>query len=195
MSQYRKVARHLGLAEMPARITTARSEPWQALLAAYSHNEHYYLSRLSGFLTERGVEPETVTDADFAAYRDGLHMAAVREPDLTYRDTYANWRRVCSRNPTLPLPLAAAPKIRSGYWREWSEFLATLEAEIDALYEGRMRRSELNLATLFDPVAANRTTRLGAGGLARTVPSPGRVLSIHPLKPVGLVGERGGAGR
>jgi integrase len=222
-SQFRAATRHFGLAATPARVTLPRSAAWIDLLDGCNRGERNFLSRLSGVMTKRGVEPVHMTEADFQAYRASLNEAAVRDPDRAYKGAYWAWRRVCDRNPALPDLSDAAPAVRSSYWLSWSEFPPPLEITVDEYYAGRCRSREVSFETLFEAAASggslkpstaqgykNYLLALASAAVAAGVPICGIVslealLSpdvyrpalkwLHARQASGRAGAAGGGGR
>lgn len=159
LTEYRASTRHVGLAEVPARIETPRSEAWRELLATRSRGECIFLSRFAGLMTQHCVEPEEVTEASFAAYRQYLEDAAVRDPERAYDGTCWAWGRVQADFPDLPRCSPPRAYRRTSFWRAWSEFPPTLESEIDALYASWSAPLSFSVDTLFKKAPIGRKGR------------------------------------
>ena len=159
LTEYRASTRHVGLANGPARIDIPRSEAWRELLASRPRSDRNFLSRFAGLMTQRGIEPDRVTEASFAAYRQYLQEAAVQDPERAYDGTCWAWGRVQTALPGLPRFSPSRAYRRTAFWRPWSDFPPTLEGDIDAMYRSWSKPVAFSVETLFSRPLISRKGR------------------------------------
>ena len=109
------------------------SPEWDALLSALARNRAAGLLALARDLSVKGVRPADVTLADLEAYRDAIHNDRLRaKPEQTWDSIIWTWngcRREIADWPDIEIPRAIH---RETYTRPWSDFPASLKADVDA---------------------------------------------------------------
>jgi len=123
----------LKVALMPSQQTTAVSPAWEALVSGLARARRYKLLAMLRFLSGRGVEPDAVTLADLEAFRDQIVENRLRSgPEKTWDGIGWAWNR-CRIEvvgwPDLEIPREDRRKV---YVRPWSDFPASLKADVDA---------------------------------------------------------------
>lgn len=146
---WRSAARHCGLLIGQARNTTPRSEKWNACLAGVSEGDRKNLTRFAGEMSRHGIEPAEVRLEHFQLFRNALDKAAVCDPERSFKAFSDGWRNARAAGAGLPDIDAPIAHKKIPFWRDWSEFPASLEADIEAYYAGRMAPKAFDIADLL----------------------------------------------
>lgn len=109
------------------------SSAWRALGATLDRSSQLRLGVLLRFLSGRGVEPDQVTLVDLEAFREAIIENRLRStPEKTWDGIVWSWNK-CASNvagwPSLPIPREDR---RTVYVLPWSDFPASLKADVDA---------------------------------------------------------------
>ena len=146
---WRSAARHCGLVTGQARNTAPRSDGWNACLSQLGNGHRQNLTRFAAEMTLRGIEPAAVRPEHFEIFRQALVRAAVRDPQRAFKAFSDGWRHARTVGSGLPDITAPIPHKKVPYWRAWPDFPASLEADIDAYYAGRITPKAFDVAALF----------------------------------------------
>jgi integrase len=118
---------------MPGRRVARLLPEWEALLEPLARNRAAGLLALARDLSVRGIRPADVTLADLEAYRDATHNDRLRaKPEQAWDALIWTWnasRREVADWPDIEIPRANR---RETYTRPWSDFPASLKADVDA---------------------------------------------------------------
>ncbi len=109
------------------------SSAWRALSTTLDRSTQLRLGVLLRFLSGRGVEPDQVAQADLEAFREAIIENRLRStPEKTWDGIVWSWNKCTSDIagwPNLPIPREDR---RTVYVLLWSDFPASLKADVDA---------------------------------------------------------------
>lgn len=119
---------------MKGRSTSPMSAAWATLHAALATREQKAgLSRLLRWLSERGVEPETVTLEDLLLFQTALaNDSLVRNASSNWQGVVFRWNRAARAEPGWPCIIIESTLRRDTYSLPWSAFPPTLKDDVDA---------------------------------------------------------------
>ncbi|MCP8937345.1 site-specific integrase [Alsobacter sp. SYSU M60028] len=118
---------------LPGRSVEPIGPEWLTLLEHVPEDRRIRLQPLLRVLTRDNIAPADVTLVHLEAYRDSLRADSLRrDPEGAWRALVWHWN-FCAREvagwPQLQVEL---PQRRETYTRPWSDFPASLKAEVDA---------------------------------------------------------------
>jgi integrase len=125
----------LGLARpiLPGRQTVRLLPGWEALFAPLSRNRAAGLLAMARHLSLRSIRPDDATIPDLEAYRDAIVNDRLRaKPEQTWDTIVWTWnacRREVAGWPDIEIPREMRREV---YVRPWSDFPASLKADVDA---------------------------------------------------------------
>lgn len=125
--------RTCGVNVLPGRSADQLSEAWAlAVSTLESTRQRYGLSRLARYMSQRGVTPQEVGEAHFAAFRDDLlTKSLLPNPEATYRLAVRIWNEAAEGVPDWPdqiIALEADPRRHS---LPWESFAPGLRADVE----------------------------------------------------------------
>src|SRR4051794_13381787 len=138
ISLVRQALKHTGFIEVPLRARTPFAPRWTALFRLLPKDQaaRFGLSRLARYCSIRGIDPDQVDDAVFAAFRDDLDIASFSETARKIqRKAVVIWTRLARTIPGWPQQSLAIPSYSRTYRLPWDRFPPTLKADVDAYLE------------------------------------------------------------
>ena len=129
------VGKALALARpiLPGRQTVRLLPEWEALFAPLSRNWAAGLLAMARHLSQRNIRPDDATLADLEAYREAIVNDRLRaKPELTWDGIVWTWnacRREVGGWPDIEIRREMRREV---YVRPWSDFPASLKADVDA---------------------------------------------------------------
>ena len=158
----RAAVERAGLAQVPGRYGEPLSRSWSSMLKRVQiPAQRLALSPLCRFASRRGIAPDAVGDGVFDTF-----LAAMREDSLlkdvrnTHRLACRSWNQAVDAVPGWPRRKVAVPEYRDTYELPWSDFPATLKADLNRYLDGGSQAVPLADAT-YGPWSAATSRNLG----------------------------------
>jgi hypothetical protein len=156
VSLLRFALRHFGIMTIPGRSTVPFALAWTALFGTMKRmGDRMALSRFARYCTDRGVDPDDVSDQIFADFLEDLtHRALIDQPRRVQRRAALAWNRMVSSTRNWPTQLITIPSYSRVYVIPWDRFPASLKADIDGYLDhlaGKDILSELTCKPLRPP--------------------------------------------
>jgi integrase len=130
LSLLRRAMTLAGCQVMAGRRNHPLSPAWQALTAQLPRYERAQLSRLTGYLSARGIGPEAITAAIFDDYREALEQdSLLTNPRDRYQRAVVAWTRARATVSGWSQVEAPALPGREAYVRPLSNFLASFQED------------------------------------------------------------------
>src|SRR5262249_39762012 len=105
----------------PGRHTNQLTPSWSNTLRQLkSWRQRTALSRLAHFCSAGGIEPEALTEIEFASFRSQLDDSLLKSPDASFAKTVRTWRAAQEVIGTLPKLNIALPNRRKDWTLPWS---------------------------------------------------------------------------
>ena len=122
----------LAFAVAPRRTRQYLSEQWKPLYGQLDRWGKLKLSRCLRFFSAEGIDPNTVTQASFAAFRDHLDVQGLSDPDKIFAAAIDGWRQAQAAVQGWPTVDISRPSRRRGWTLTWSKLPPSLRQEFDA---------------------------------------------------------------
>jgi len=117
---------------LPGRHREPLSAAWKELSDRLARGHATRLSRLLHWLSARGIEPATATEADLLQFSEELRRASLsRKPEQIWREVAWVWNRVSREITGWPAVTVVIPTRRQTYTFPWSAFPPSLKVEVD----------------------------------------------------------------
>jgi integrase len=130
LSLLRRAMTLAGCQVMAGKRNHPLSPAWQALTAPLPRYEQAQLSRLTGYLSARGIGPDAVTATVFDGYREALEQdSLLTNPRDRYQRAAVAWTRARTAVPDWPQIEAPALPGRVAYVRPLSDFPASFQED------------------------------------------------------------------
>jgi integrase len=114
----------------PGRHTNQLTPCWKKTLRQLeSRRLRTSLSRLAHFCSAGGIEPEALSETEFAAFRSHLDDSLLKNPDASFARTVRSWRAAQEMIDTLPKVNIVLPNRRKDWILAWSKFPASLRVD------------------------------------------------------------------
>jgi integrase len=118
---------------MASTQTASISPAWRDLARVLDRPSQLRLGVLLRFLSGRGVEPEQVMLTDLEGFRDEIIENRLRStPEKTWDGIVWTWNKCSEATVGWPNVLIPREDRRTVYVRPWSDFPASLKADVDA---------------------------------------------------------------
>jgi integrase len=135
----------------PGRHRTPLTAAWKGLwVSLQSQTLKIRLSRLFHFCSLENIEPEAVDQA-FAAFRQYLDAALLKNPAIVYRACLSAWNTARDTVPGWPDFTVAIPERRDRWTLHWEVFPSSLRADTQRWLD-RLAGRDLLAELLFRPV-------------------------------------------
>jgi integrase len=116
----------------PGRHITPLSPGWKALWRQLaSRPAKMALSRFARFCTVRGIEPATVTEATFDAFRAHLDETLLKSPDKVFAAMVRGWRAAQTAVDSWPRIGITIPSRRKDWTLPWERFPESLRQDCE----------------------------------------------------------------
>lgn len=162
LSLTRSALKHAGITRVPGRSCVPLARGWTALFQLFEDKQaRFGLSRFVRYCSTRGIDPEAVDDASFAAYLEDLTTASLSaSPRKLQRKAAVLWNRLARTIPGWPQQPVTIPSYSRTYALPWSSFPPTLQLDVEA-YLDRQAGTDILDDIDFKPLrpASIRTIR------------------------------------
>lgn len=173
---------------LKGRSKTPLLPDWLNLFERLANDsERMRLGRLLRWLSEREIDPATVSLTDLDAFRLELfEQSLIREPGKTWTSIRATWNRAVRSVSGFPDLTIDVPKRVDGYLMDWSAFPASLQADLNAWLDrlaGRDLGEDGPLRAVRPSTLQTRAYQLQgfASALARSGVDPATLRSLADL--------------
>jgi integrase len=116
----------------PCRSWQRLSEQWEPLYRQLDRWGKLKLSRFLRFLSAQGIEPDTVTETSFTAFREHLDSALLWNLDKIYVAAIDGWRKAEAAVQGWPTVEITRPNRRRDWTFDWPKLPPCLRQEFDA---------------------------------------------------------------
>jgi hypothetical protein len=142
-----------GIAMVSGRARAALMPEWEVLLAQAPAPGRYRLSRLARYCSVRGIGPAAVNDQVMAGFAQALLQGSlVSRPKQVHREACLIWNDCVTGVPGWPRQTLTVPNNRHDYALPWSDFPASLLADVEA-YLDHLAGTDLLAETATNPAS------------------------------------------
>jgi len=133
LSLVRGTLDHLGLTRFRTRYKDSLAPEWAKLFPLLADSKiRYCLGHFARYCGALGITPDQVDDQVLATFVEDMRSDVLdSEPNNAHRRISVLWNQAVVTIPSWPRQLLSIPDFRKWYVLPWSEFPASLKAELD----------------------------------------------------------------
>ena len=116
----------------PGRHLTPLTPAWQALWDRLpTRRLKNRLSRLLHYCSAAGVEPDTISEATFTAFRAHLELTLLKQPAAVFRESLLGWNAARAQVHGWPDMVVNIPPRPTAWTLPWSAFPESLQQDVE----------------------------------------------------------------